>query len=106
MTDNKTKKVTIRFSEEQYKDLLKQAKSSNMDLAFYIRERIFFDAPQIEQNSFEFKMLKSISYCVGALKGMMDLKLNTEDKATINDEILRIMIVNGLKESQVRVKHS
>ncbi len=103
MSNIKTKKITIRFSEEQYKDLLHQAKSSNMDLAFYIRERIFFDEPQIEQNSFEFKMLKSISYCVGVLKGMTDLKLNSEDKSAISDEILRIMMANGLKESQVKI---
>ncbi len=104
MTNSKNRRITIRFSEEQYKDLSKQAKSSNMDLALYIRERIFFDAPQIEQNSFEFKMLKSVSYCVGAIKAMMDLKLKNEDKKIINDEILRVMIVNGLKESQVRIK--
>ena len=30
-------------------------------------------------------------------------KLNSEDKAAISDEILRIMMVNGLKESQVKI---
>lgn len=106
MTNSKNRRITIRFSEEQYRELSKQAKDSNMDLAFYIREKIFFDAPQIEQNSFEFKMLKSVSYCVGAIRGMMNLKLalSANDKKIIDEEILKIMTANGLKESQVRIK--
>lgn len=101
---SKDKKVTIRFSGEQYDELTTQAKANGMDLANYIRERVFFDAPQIEQNSFEFKMLKSVSYCVGAIRGMVDLKLSKADKKVVSDEVSRIMNYNGIKVPNTKTK--
>ncbi len=108
MSEARNKRLTIRFSDEEYESLMDKAKNNNMDFTTYVRERIFFDAPQIEQNSFEFKALKSISYLVGMVRGIADLKLSlsTTEKENIDKEITRIMTSNGLNESQVRVPKS
>ncbi len=106
MSGAKTKHITIKFSEKEYDAVLQRASSNNMPLATYVRERIFFDIPQIEHQSFEFKMLKNVSYCVGSLMAFGKLKLSDEDRGFVADEIMRVMKSNGLDENLVRAKIS
>lgn len=97
MSNIRNHRVTIRFSEEEYQKLIKKVTDNNMDIANYIRERILFDSDHIEDDSFEYKVLKGISYCVGAIATISDLKLNDKEKISIEEEVIRIMRSNGLK---------
>ena len=106
MSEAKTKLITIKLSQTEYQNLLQKASFSNMPLATYARERILFDVPQIQQQqqSFEFKMLKGISYCIGSLLAFNQLKLSDPEKQIVSEEILRVMKANGLDENLVVVK--
>lgn len=104
MSEAKNKRITIRFSEEEYYDLQKKASSNKMDLSTYARERVLFDVPKIEHQSFEFKMLKGISYCVGLLSTAASFKLSEEEMTEAEEEAVRIMKANGLDENLIKSK--
>lgn len=104
MSEAKNKRVTIRFSEEEYYDLQKKASSNKMDLSTYARERVLFDVPKIEHQSFEYKVLKGISYCVGLLSTAASLKLSEEEMTEAEEEAVRIMKANGLDEDLIKSK--
>jgi hypothetical protein len=105
MSEAKTNRLTIKFSQKEYEELLQKASFSNMPLATYARERILFDVSQIQQQqSFEFKMLKGISYCVGSLLAFNQLKLSDPEKQIVSEEIMRVMKANGLDENLVVAK--
>jgi len=102
MSEIKKKPVTIKFSETEYKLLREKASKSNLPLATYARERILFDIPQIEHQSFEFKVLKGLSYCVGLLATTANLKLSNDEISEIEEEASRVMKANGLDENMIK----
>ena len=106
MSEVKTKLISARVSQEEYDLIVEKASMNNMPLSKYIRERILFDIPQIEHQSFEFKALKGISYCAGILATAINLKLTPQEKETAEQEAIRIMITNGLDEKLIRTKIS
>jgi len=104
MSDPKSRRITIRFSEDEYFDLQKKASMNSVDLSTYARERVLFDTPKLEQQSFEFKMLKGISYCVGMLSAVSELKLSDEELDWAQEEIFRIMKINGINQDLLPAK--
>jgi len=104
MSEAKTKLITIKFSQTEYQNLLQKASLSNLPLATYARERVLFDTPKLEQQSFEFKMLKGISYCVGMLSAVSELKLSDEELDWAQEEIFRIMKINGINQDLLPAK--
>ena len=65
MKNSRIKNLTIRVSEEEYNFIQKKAQESRQSPSSYLREKIFFDIPQTEYNSFEYKVLRMLSYCTG-----------------------------------------
>ena len=104
MSETKTKPLTVKFSQREYQLLQEKASANNMPLSTYARERILFDVPQIEHHSFEFKMLKGISYCVGFLSSFGNLKLSEQEMESVEKEAARIMIANGLDKDFIKPK--
>ena len=104
MSEAKNKRITIRFSADEYYDLQKKASLNNMDLSTYARERVLFDVPKIEHQSFQYKVLKGVSYCVGILSTAASLKLSEEEMTEAEEEAVRIMKANGLDEDMIKSK--
>ena len=102
----KNKILNIRLPEEDYLMLQDRAQVNNMSVAKYVRERIFYDIPQIEHNSFEFKTIKGISYCVGTLAALIRHNLPKPAQLEAEDEARRIMIKNGIDESSIQPKNN
>ena len=99
----KNKKVTIKFSEKEYKQIQKKSEENCLPISSYIRERIFFDAPIIERYSFEFKVLKALSFCAAALAELCAKFLTTkaENEAFIK-RFRKIAIENGIDPDKVK----
>ncbi len=99
MTSPRIKNLTIRVSVEEYDLIQQKAQASNLSPSSYLREIIFFDIPQIEHHSFEFKVLKALSYCVGSLKMIAEKEFTKED---INAQAAQVMIKNGIDPEKAK----
>ena len=104
MSEVKNIPITIKFSESEYQSLQNQASVNGLPLATYARERILFDVPQIEHQSFEFKVLKALSYCVGMLSTVGNSKLSEEEITEVDEEAARIMKANGLDLDMIKLQ--
>ena len=104
MSEVKNRPLTIKFSESEYQLLQNQASVNGLPLATYARERILFDVPQIEHQSFEYKVLKGISYCVGMLSTVGNAKLSEEEIIEVDEEAARIMKANGLDLDMIKLQ--
>ena len=105
MTQIKNSQVNIRFSEEEYIQVQQRAKANDMTITAYLRERIFFDAPLTEQNSFEFKVLKVLGFCAGILTALSDEKFNDKEKQElVQTEINKILISIGIDPQKAKKK--
>jgi hypothetical protein len=65
MKNSRVKNLTIRVSEEEYNFIQKKAQENRQSPSSYLREKVFFDIPRTEYNSFEYKVLRMLSYCTG-----------------------------------------
>lgn len=102
MNSPRNKNLSLKVSKEEYDLIEKKAKENNTSLSNYLRERVFYDVPNIEPYSFEFKMLKSISYCTGILAYLSKVQLSETDRIEAEKEAGRIMKSNGLDESYLK----
>jgi hypothetical protein len=100
MSDIRNKRITIRFSGEEYDNLMIKAQNNNMEFATYVRERIFFDALKIEENSFEFKVIKATSFLTAVVQTYLK-SMPAVNQLAFDKEIKRVMIENGIPESQI-----
>ncbi len=93
MTKNtKNKYLSIRLSEEEYEILKQKAKNNHLGLATYSREKLLFDVPRLEKHSFEYKVLKSISYIVGAVS-----VISIDQKEEVKAAVVKMMEKNGIE---------
>jgi predicted DNA-binding protein len=98
--NSKSKSLFIRLSEEEYEILKKRADNNEMPLASYAREKIFFDAPNLEKGSAEFKILKAVSYCAGVLGKMSEVQFSSnQDQKSLEETIKEVMASNGINSN-------
>ena len=99
---SKTKRVTIKFSEEEYKILQNKSEENCMPVASYIREKIFFDAPIIKKHSFEFRVLKTLSFCAAVLVEVCKKFLSNKENEAVMDSFQKIAAENGLNPDEIK----
>ena len=110
MPNNKEKRnitVGIKVSQKEYNFLEKQAKENSMTIPQYVREVIFFDncQPAIEQNSFQFKVLRLLSFCSGILALLSDKSFTTEEEQKLlKSEINKITSSIGIDPDTIKKK--
>jgi|TARA_Y100000389_G_scaffold203534_1_gene252221 hypothetical protein len=105
--NTKTKTLSIRVSDQEYLEIEIKAKENKMAISEYIRERLFFDFDQLEdndykKNSFETNVIKAMSYCTAALTLMTNKTLDSNERDSLIKESISIMKSCGLKENIIK----
>ena len=93
----KIKKISFKVSEEDYDEIINKAEENHMSLSRYIRDMLL-----IERNSFKFKVLKTVSFCLGILMQLRNKNFNEKEKAHITQTIDKILTINGLDLQDIR----
>lgn len=93
------KTVGVRLSKEEHEILKSKANKNKMTISKYIKERVFFDDVINKNNSLDFKILRTVSYCAGVLSKMADVQLSSDqEQEELKEEIKEIMTTNGINQ--------
>jgi len=93
----KNKTIGVKVSLEEYDFLKNKADENNMSVAEYIRQKMIYEHEIHNQNSFEYKVLKSLSIVQASSSVMAKSHLNDEQHNLVKNHARSLMKKNGIK---------
>jgi len=93
----KNKTIGVKVSLEEYDFLKNKAAENNMSVAEYIRQKMIYEYEIHDQNSFAYKVLKSLSIIQSASSVIARSHLNDQQHNLFKDHARSLMKKNGIK---------